>query len=56
MQVKVGSIFDNILIYDDLEYARQVVDETWSANKEVTTGKYIIAKFVRATDLQVTLS
>jgi calreticulin len=38
-QVKAGSVFDNILICDDPEYARQVVDETWGANKEVTTDK-----------------
>ncbi|GJM92311.1 hypothetical protein PR202_ga08773 [Eleusine coracana subsp. coracana] len=33
-QVKAGSVFDNILICDDPEYARQVVEETWGANKE----------------------
>ncbi|KAJ3678181.1 hypothetical protein LUZ60_001984 [Juncus effusus] len=33
-QVKAGSIFDNILICDDPEYARQVVQETWAANLE----------------------
>jgi calreticulin len=51
MHVKAGSIFDNILICDDPEYARQVVEETWGANKEVTS-----ARFVRATHLQGTLS
>ncbi|KQK05518.1 calreticulin-3 [Brachypodium distachyon] len=34
-QVKAGSVFDNILICDDPEYARKVVDEIWAANKEV---------------------
>ncbi|KAF3784727.1 Calreticulin-3 [Nymphaea thermarum] len=34
-QVKAGSVFDNILICDDPEYARQVVEETWAKNKEI---------------------
>uniref|UniRef100_A0A0D9WIE2 Calreticulin n=1 Tax=Leersia perrieri TaxID=77586 RepID=A0A0D9WIE2_9ORYZ len=33
-QVKAGSVFDNILICDDPEYARNVVDEIRAANKE----------------------
>jgi len=33
-QVKAGSVFDNILICDDPEYAKMVADETWGANKE----------------------
>ncbi|XP_052155689.1 calreticulin-3-like [Oryza glaberrima] len=33
-QVKAGSVFDNILICDDPEYARSVVDEVRAANKE----------------------
>ncbi|OEL21175.1 Calreticulin-3, partial [Dichanthelium oligosanthes] len=33
-QVKAGSVFDNILICDDPEYARKVVEETWGANRE----------------------
>ena len=40
MQVKAGSVFDNILICDDPEYAKQVADETWGANKEVTAHVY----------------
>jgi len=39
MQVKAGSVFDNILICDDPEYARKVVEETVGANREVTTNK-----------------
>lgn len=35
VQVKAGSVFDNILICDDPEYARKVVEETWARNKEV---------------------
>ncbi|KAG1363698.1 putative Calreticulin-3 [Cocos nucifera] len=33
-QVKAGSVFDNILICDDPEYAKNVVEETWAKNKE----------------------
>ncbi|XP_045792853.1 calreticulin-3-like, partial [Trifolium pratense] len=33
-QVKGGSVFDNILICDDPEYAKQVVDEVF-ANREI---------------------
>lgn len=35
LQVKAGSIFDNILICDDPQYAKQVVEEI-SANREVS--------------------
>jgi calreticulin len=35
VQVKGGSVFDNILICDDPEYAKQVVDEVFS-NREVS--------------------
>lgn len=34
MQVKAGSVFDNVLIGDDPDYARQVVEEVF-ANREV---------------------
>lgn len=34
LQVKAGSVFDNILICDDPDYAKQVVDQVF-ANKEV---------------------
>lgn len=33
--MKAGSVFDNILICDDQEYARMVVDETWGANRKL---------------------
>jgi len=33
-QVKSGSIFDNILVTDDVEYAAKVGEETWGAMKE----------------------
>ena len=35
-QVKAGSIFDNILICDDPQYAKQVVEEFMANNKEVS--------------------
>jgi hypothetical protein len=35
VQVKGGSVFDNILICDDPEYAKQVVEEVF-ANREVS--------------------
>lgn len=35
VQVKAGSVFDNILICDDPEYAKMVVEETWAKNREV---------------------
>merc|ERR1711977_170621 len=33
-QVKSGTIFDNILITDDVEYAKAHGDKTWKANKD----------------------
>jgi len=33
-QVKSGTIFDNILVTDDIEYAKQVGDEVFKATKE----------------------
>jgi calreticulin len=42
MQVKAGSVFDNILICDDPEYAKRAAEETWGANKEVTAHVYKI--------------
>jgi len=35
IQVKAGSVFDNFLICDDPAYAKQVVEEIWSKNREV---------------------
>lgn len=32
--MKAGSVFDNVLICDDLEYAKEVVQEVF-ANREV---------------------
>merc|ERR1711904_703064 len=33
-QVKSGTIFDNILITDDVEYAKQHAEKTWKAQKD----------------------
>eukprot|EP00117_Sycon_ciliatum_P016508 scpid74073/ scgid15904/ Calreticulin; CRP55; Calregulin; Endoplasmic reticulum resident protein 60; HACBP; grp60 len=33
-QVKAGTIFDNILVTDDVDYAAQVGTDTWGATKE----------------------
>jgi hypothetical protein len=35
VQVKAGSIFDNILITDDPDYAKSFAEETWGKKKEV---------------------
>ncbi|KAI5078620.1 hypothetical protein GOP47_0006291 [Adiantum capillus-veneris] len=43
-QVKAGSVFDNVLICDDPEYARQVAQETWGQNKEVEKESYAEAQ------------
>lgn len=37
MQVKAGAVFDNILICDDPEYAKDVVQEVFT-NREVCLG------------------
>ncbi len=33
-QVKSGTIFDNILVTDDVEYAAKFAEETWGASKD----------------------
>lgn len=40
VQVKGGSVFDNILICDDPDYAKQVVDEVF-ANREVSCSLWL---------------
>lgn len=34
-QVKSGTLFDNVLITDDAEYAKKLAEETWAKNKDV---------------------
>ncbi|RYR60900.1 hypothetical protein Ahy_A04g017985 isoform B [Arachis hypogaea] len=45
-QVKGGSVFDNVLICDDPDYARQVVDEVF-ANREIEKEAFEEAEKVR---------
>lgn len=33
-QVKAGSVYDNILVCDDPDYAKQFAEETWGQNRE----------------------
>ena len=40
-QVKSGSLFDNILVTDDPEYAKSFAEETWGKNKEVRLSMFI---------------
>ncbi|KAH1035396.1 hypothetical protein GLYMA_20G098400v4 [Glycine max] len=35
-QVKSGTLFDNVLITDDPEYAKQLAEETWGKHKDVS--------------------
>lgn len=34
--MKSGTLFDNVLITDDPEYAKQLVEETWGKHKDVS--------------------
>ncbi|XP_019168443.1 PREDICTED: calreticulin-3-like [Ipomoea nil] len=45
-QVKAGSVFDNILICDDPQYAKQVVEEVW-AHREAEKEAFEEAEKVR---------
>ncbi|KAL2507141.1 Calreticulin-3 [Forsythia ovata] len=46
-QVKAGSVFDNILICDDPQYAKEVVKEIWANNREVEKDAFEEAEKVR---------
>ena len=35
LQVKSGTLFDNVLVSDDLEYAKKLAEETWGKHKDV---------------------
>ncbi len=39
-QVKSGSIFDNILITDDLEAAKKFAEDTWSKGKDAEKAMF----------------
>lgn len=43
-QVKSGSIFDNILVTDDAEYARAFAERTWGASKDGERAAHEAAK------------
>lgn len=43
-QVKAGTIFDNILVTDDVEYATKFRDETWGKLKDIEKSKFEEAK------------
>jgi len=47
LQVKAGSIFDNILICDDPAYARSIVDDYFAQHREVDfqVFVYLFASF-----------
>merc|ERR1711915_559025 len=39
-QVKSGTLFDNILVSDDPEYAKKVAEETWGKNKDAEKAAF----------------
>lgn len=41
-QVKSGTLFDNILVSNDPEYAKKLAEETWGKNKDVGSKKFVI--------------
>lgn len=47
MQVKSGTLFDNILICDDPEYANKVAEETWGKNKDVSSFPWLLEQLLR---------
>ena len=43
-QVKSGSIFDNVLVTDDAEYARAFAEKTWGASRDAEKAMFDAAK------------
>ena len=43
-QVKSGSIFDNVLVTDDVEYARAFAEKTWGASRDAEKAMFEAAK------------
>jgi calreticulin len=43
-QVKSGSIFDNVLVTDDVEYARAFAEKTWGASRDAEKAMFDAAK------------
>ncbi|KAK6930522.1 Calreticulin/calnexin [Dillenia turbinata] len=46
-QVKAGSVFDNILVCDDPDYAKKVVEDIWATNREADKEAFEEAEKVR---------
>ncbi|PKA54749.1 Calreticulin-3 [Apostasia shenzhenica] len=46
-QVKAGSVFDNILLCDDPAYAKQVVEEIWTRNRDAEKEAFEEAEKIR---------
>jgi calreticulin len=43
-QVKSGSIFDNVLVTDDVEYAKTFAEKTWGASRDAEKAMFEAAK------------
>ncbi|XP_039120820.1 LOW QUALITY PROTEIN: calreticulin-like [Dioscorea cayenensis subsp. rotundata] len=39
-QVKSGTLFDNIIICDDPEYAKKLAEDTWGKNKDIERAEF----------------
>lgn len=39
-QVKSGTIFDNVLVTDDVEYAKKFAEDTWGAMKDAEKAMF----------------
>ncbi|KAK4802751.1 hypothetical protein SAY86_000954 [Trapa natans] len=39
-QVKSGTLFDNVLVCDDVEYAKKLAEETWGKNKDAEKAAF----------------
>ncbi|KAF2324009.1 hypothetical protein GH714_006135 [Hevea brasiliensis] len=46
-QVKSGTLFDNVLICDDPEYAKKLAEETWEKNKDAEKAAFEAAEKIR---------
>ncbi|PKU70245.1 calreticulin [Dendrobium catenatum] len=52
-QVKSGTLFDNVLITDDPEYAKRVAEETWGKNKDAEKAAFDESEKKREDDEKV---
>lgn len=39
-QVKSGTLFDNVLVTDDIDYAKKLAEETWGKNKDAEKAAF----------------